>query len=50
MLSFAFRSNQFVFLGNTMIICNFGLYFEFNIILDCIEIYLNFNQNFNLVF
>jgi len=28
--------------------CDFGLYLEFNIILDCTEVYLDFNKNYNL--
>jgi len=54
MLGFALESGYVVFLVNTLIICiffiYFGLYLEFNIFLGCIEVYLDFNQDYNLVF
>jgi len=53
MLDFAFESDWVVhnlLLDSNLYFCDFSLYLEFNIILDCIEVYLNFNHNYNLVF
>jgi len=53
MLSFAFELSWVIYnllLDSNLYFCDFGLYLEFNIILDYIQIYLDFNQNYNLVF
>jgi len=53
MLGFAFGSSWVVFnllLYINLYFCDIGLYLKFNIILDCIEINLDFNHNYNLGF
>jgi len=53
MLDFALGSGWVVcnlLLDNNLYFCDFRLYLKFNIILDCIEVYLDFNQNYNSFF